>query len=168
MTDEQPRADRPRTSPRAPVTGVAKGNLGTATNLEDTQEYSVAELLGNAPAPAQPAAAVEAPPPPAAPIRIERPRQRATVGAAPAARSGLTRSAGLAVAAGALVVGALVVLAAGNGTPGTAGQAEPTAGAAVTAAPATAQPDGGGGDAGGGGGGGGGNGKGHDGDKDKG
>jgi len=104
---------------------VAKGNLGTATNLEDTQEYSVAELLGDAPVPAQAPAAVEAPPPPAASIRVERPRQRATVAAAPAARYGITRSAGLAVAAGALVVGALVVLAAGNGTPGTAGRAEP-------------------------------------------
>lgn len=59
MPTRSPSADAP-TPDLTPVTGVARGNLGTATNLDDTQVYALDEL--RAAAAAAPADATDAPP----------------------------------------------------------------------------------------------------------
>jgi hypothetical protein len=81
--------------PTVPVTGVARGNLGTATNLDDTQLYSLEDLHEPIADP------IEAD---AIPVQ----RARATTPARPRAAARTPSLAGRRV--GPIVVGALVVL----------------------------------------------------------
>lgn len=67
--------------PLAPVTGVARGGLGTATNLDDTQVYALDDLRDPLPAAPQQEPEVE---PEARPVADRSPEPRAQV--APARR----------------------------------------------------------------------------------
>jgi uncharacterized membrane protein YgcG len=153
-----------------PVTGVARGSLGTGTALDDTQVYQVADLVPPAPAAApKPAPAQRVPRPVPAPVavtptnlsraepspEVARPvvRRRRTVAA--------TRAPGFAWIAGtalvAVVVTAIVSSGLGAGHPG----AGLESGAPAAIVPATEAPSAAPSEATGGGGGGGGNGHGN-------
>ena len=162
-----------------PVTGVARGSLGTGTALDDTQVYQVADLVPPAPAAApKPARAQRVPTPVPAPVadtptnlpraepsrEVARPvvRRRRPVAA--------TRAPGFAWIAGtalvAVVITAIVSSGLGAGHPGA--ELESGAPAAIvpttegpSAAPSRPSGGGGGGGNGHGNGNGGGNGNGH-------
>jgi hypothetical protein len=139
----------PASQPDGSVTAVARGGLGTAANLEDTQVYDLEDLrLPEAPVFARPTPEVRrAVPVPVGAGSTVATRQRSR-------RFPLTTGAIAAVVLAAIVgVAALVALAGGT----SGGVASPTDAAGTvgaTVAPATAAPDGGGGRGGGGGGGG--------------
>ncbi|HET7181570.1 MAG TPA: hypothetical protein VFI15_05000, partial [Candidatus Limnocylindrales bacterium] len=173
-------APDPAVEPDGTVTGVARGGLGTAANLEDTQLYAVEDLQA-LPAPARvaaPAVAVAQP-------TTVTPVSPAAVTPATVTRATVTRAVpgpgprGLRLTGGAIaavvlaaVVGGATLLALAGGAPGRA--TSPTdalaslgATFALETAPANGGAGGGGGGNGGGnghgggGGNGGGNGHGH-------
>jgi hypothetical protein len=156
MNDDQERPDSEEAPTVRPATGVATGNLGTASNLEDTQVYRIADLVEEEPVDAVPppeqisdAAPIDAATNPAAPVApvqavaARHPRRRRIAGPAmPFRRQPVARMAGLAAAAAVLVLGAFVILSSGGGLAGGPGQAASTdVGAAATVEP-TAAPDG--------------------------
>lgn len=133
--------------PTVPVTGVARGGLGTATNLDDTQVYSLEELREPIADPIEYVPAPPAEPEPAA-VQVERPQVTTT--ARP--RRAVNKSARGRRPVGPIVVGALAalglvaVLTLRDAPPTGAGNEAGTFAPLATTAPEpTAAPEGGGG-----------------------
>lgn len=117
----------------APVTGIARGGLGTATNLDDTQRYAVEELVIDDPAPTM--VHVQAPTGVVAPARPRR-------SAAPRSSDGTARMVAVAAFAILVLAAALTLRDASGAGPGTLGGNDggalslfPTSAPAATAAP---------------------------------
>ena len=147
--------------PTVPVTGVARGGLGTATNLDDTQVYSLEELRQPVAEPIEYEPAAPAAPARAEPAPAAVPLERARVTTSARSRRADKSSSGTR-RVGPIVVGALAALALaavltlqdaptagpgglGGGVTGAGSDSETSAPLATTAPEPTAVPEGGGG-----------------------
>jgi len=134
---------------KAPITGVATGNLGTATNLDDTQEFDLDDLVTEGPAEQvpdvppvvddEPVLPLPADDPPSTPVERSAVRRYRPRGAP--ARRPLSSGArfGWGVFAGAAIVAVLVgaILGSGLNANGGAATVEQSFGTLATPVPPT-------------------------------
>lgn len=115
VTTQSPGTDSSDGELPRPVTGVARGGLGTATNLDDTQVYALDELRDPQAAQPEPELPFESTPEPEPPARVAQPARPTPAPAAPVATAADTmarpgRSRGNPIVGVAAVVAAVALL----------------------------------------------------------